>query len=166
VNGVPAANSTPFSYTSDVTGDLSGTGLATGPGATAVATVGTKGLTVTFTAPTVPYLVGDSYTVLVGTQSASALQLHTATAPAVAATGTSSASPTYTGNTSTLAAGATVGTVNSGGAVKFLTAAAGTGATGTSGFYTAAPGVQIAADSTSWAKTYSGSLTYTIISGP
>jgi hypothetical protein len=162
VTGTPAANSTPFSWTSDVAGDSAGgTGLAT----TATVAVGTKGVTVTFDTAVV-YALGGSYTVLVGTQSASALQLNTATAPAVTATGTTSASPTYAGNSSTLAGGTTVGSVNSAGAVKFLTASAGTGATGTSGYYTAGPGIEITADGTSWAQTYSGSLTYSIITGP
>jgi hypothetical protein len=58
-----------------------------------------------------------------------------------------------------------VGTVNSGGAVKVISAAIGTGASGT-GYYTAAPGVQLSADSNSWAKTYGGSLTYSIVAGP
>jgi hypothetical protein len=162
ITGSPAANSIPFTWASDVDGDTAGgSGLAT----TATVAIGSKGVAVTFDTATI-YALGKTYTVLVGSQSSSALQLNSASAPDVVASGTTSASPTYTGDASTLAAGAVVGTVNSGGAVKFLTAAAGTGATGATGHYTAAPGVQIAADSTSWAKTYGGSLTYTIITGP
>jgi hypothetical protein len=150
-----------FSYTSDYTGDTSGSGTANVGQATAV---GAHGLTIQFAAATT-YSAGNSYTVLVGTQSHTVLKVNTGTGSAITSTGTSSTAPSYVNNNSTIDTGTTVGTVNSAGAVKVLSAAVGTGASGT-GYYTAAPGVSITADSNSWAATYSGTLTYSIITGP
>ncbi|HLI53035.1 MAG TPA: hypothetical protein VKU88_01805 [Acidimicrobiales bacterium] len=150
-----------FSYTSSDPTDASGTGTAS---TTGTASVGTHGLSINFSI-TSTYSVGNTYTVLCGTQSASALTVDTAAATAVTSTNTTSPPPTYVSNGATINAGSTVGTVNTSGAVKVLSAAVGQGASGT-GYYTAAPGVQIAADSNSWAKTYTGTLTYSIVSGP
>jgi hypothetical protein len=155
------AGVTVFSYTSTDTNDASGTGTATNGTATAV---GTKGIKITFDTLGL-YKVGDTYTVLAGTQSASGLTINTATATAISPTSTASPAPTYVNNGSVISAGSTVGTVNSLGAVKVLSAALGQGASD-SGYYTAAPGVSITADTNSWAKTYSGSLVYSIVSGP
>jgi hypothetical protein len=151
-----------FSYTSSDPSDASGTGTASLT--TGTATVGTHGLSINFSI-TSTYSVGNTYTVLCGTQSASALTVATAAASAITSTGTTSPPPAYVNNGATINAGSTVGTVNTSGAVKVLSAAVGQGASGT-GYYTAAPGVQIAADSNSWAKTYTGTLTYSIVSGP
>ena len=163
VTGTPTAVNTPYSWTSDAGGDSAG-GSGTAVNGTP-STIGTHGISISFAAATT-YTAGSSYTVLVGTQSASALVVDTATAGSITpSTGTTSTAPTYLNNGTTLSGGSTVGTVNSGGAVKILDAAIGTGASGT-GYYTAAPGVQMTADANSWAKTYTASLTYTIISGP
>lgn len=151
-----------FSYTSSDSTDASGTGTASAT--TGAANVGTHGLSIAFSI-TSTYNVGDNYTVLAGTQSASALTVDTAAATAVTSTSTTSPPPTYVNTGSTISGGSTVGTVDTAGGVVVLEAALGQGASGT-GYYTAAPGVQIAADSNSWAHTYSGSLTYTIASGP
>ena len=162
VTGVPTATTTPFSWTSDATADSAGgSGTATNGTAT---TIGTHGIAITFAAATT-YVATNSYTVLVGTQAASSMVVNTATGATITSTGTTSTAPTYANNTSAIAAGATVGTVNAAGAVKVIDALVGTGASGT-GYYTAAPGVQLTADTSSWAKTYSASLTYTIVSGP
>lgn len=150
-----------FSYTSSDPTDASGTGTAS---TTGTASVGTHGLSINFSI-TSTYSVGNTYTVLCGTQSASALTVDTAAATTITSTNTTSPPPTYVNNGATINAGSTVGTVNTSGAVKVLSAALGQGASGT-GYYTAAPGVQIAADSNSWAKTYTGTLTYSIVSGP
>lgn len=152
---------TAFSYTSTAAADPSGTGSATNGTPTAV---GNEGLAITFDSSGT-YKVGDTYTVLTGTQSASALTVDTATAPAVSSSNTTSPGPGYVNNGSTIPAGSAVGTVNSAGAVRVLSAALGQGASGT-GYYTAAPGVSITADNNSWAKTYSGTLVYSIVTGP
>lgn len=158
-----SGSSTPYSWTSDATGDASGgSGTATNG---SPATIGGHGITVTFASGTT-YPAGSSYTILVGTESEGAVTVDTAAASTITSSGTSSSPPSYASNGSTIDAGTAVGTVNSGGAVKVLSAALGTGASGSSGYYTAAPGIQISADSNSWAKTYSGSITYSIVSGP
>ena len=159
-SGTPSATTTPFTYTSNDSNDASGSGSATNGLATAV---GSKGLTITF--DTATYSTSASYTVMAGTQSANSLVIASAAATTVASTNTTSTAPTYTNNGSVLAAGSVVGTVNSAGAIKILSAALGTGASGT-GYYTAAPGVTITADSNSWAKTYTGTVQYSIITGP
>jgi len=161
VTGTPTADTTPFSYTSTASGDSSGTGSATN-GTPAV--VGTKGLMITFDSA-VSYVAGDNYSVLAGTQSATGLAVKTASGAEVTPIGTTSAAPVYTHDATVLAPGSTIGTVNSGGAVMVLDAAALTGASGI-GYYSAAPGVTITADSNSWAKMYSATLEYSIISGP
>lgn len=162
VTGTPTATTTPFSWTSDATGDTAG---GSGTSTNGVSTsVGTHGIAVTFAAATT-YVATNSYTVLVGTQAASSMIVNVGTGALITSNATTSTPPVYTNNTSAIAAGSTIGTVNSAGAVKVIDAAVGTGSSGT-GYYTAAPGVQLTADASSWAKTYSGSLTYTIVSGP
>jgi len=161
VTGTPSSTATPYSFNSSVTGDTTGSGVAVNGSAAAV---GLHGVTITFASATT-YSAGDNYTLLAGTQSATSLVVDTAAAAAITSTGTSSPAPSYTGNGSTINAGSSVGTVNASGAVKVITAAVGTGESGT-GYYTAAPGVQLTADTNSWAKTYAGSLTYSIASGP
>jgi hypothetical protein len=164
VTGIPTAANTPYSWTSDAAGDTGG-GTGTAVNGTP-ATIGTKGLSITFGTVTPPYAAGSSYTVLVGTQSATAMVVDTASGAAITpSTGVSSSPPVYTDNAAAIPAGSTVGTANTAGAVKVLTAAIGTGASGT-GYYTAAPGVTMTADTESWAKTYTGNLTYSIVVGP
>ena len=153
---------TAFTYTSTDTNDASGSSSTTATSGTTYA-VGTKGLSITFNSAT--GAVGDTYTVLAGTQSATGLQVHTASGTTISSSGTTSTAPVYVNNASVIPPGATVGTVNSLGAVKVLDAALGTGSSGT-GYYVAAPGVLISADSNSWAKTYTANLVYTIVSGP
>lgn len=162
VTTATTAGVTTVSYTSTDPADPSGSNVAVTNG-TATA-IGTKGIKITLDL-TGLYKVGDTYTVLCGTQAATALAVDTAAATAITSTSTSSPAPTYQNNAAGINAGTTVGTVNTLGAVKILSAALGQGASGT-GYYTAAPGVQITADSNSWAATYSGNLTYTIAAGP
>lgn len=148
-----------YSWTSNAAGD---TGGGSGTAVAGSANIGTHGISIAFN-PTGTYTAGNSYTVLAGTQSVSALAVHTATEATIVSNGTSSPPPSYINNGTTITAGAGVGT--EGAAIQVLEAAVGQGASGT-GSYSAAPGVTISADSNSWAATYTGNLTYSIVAGP
>ncbi len=136
-----------FSYTSNATGDTSGTGTATAGTPTAV---GTQGLLIDFT--TLPTAAGESWTIKVGTQAADAFTYTGSTIVGV--------NPPVATNTSSAITGGGVGTLGS--SLKILSAAAGTG----QGSFTVTPNVSVTLDANSWAATYGANVQYTIASGP
>lgn len=151
-----SSTSVSFSYTSNYTGDTSGNGSAsTVSGSDLVGPVGTEGVTISFTAAG-PYSSADSYEIQVGRQNNLMAFSDTGGAP-ITSTGTTSPAPVYNLATDTQNITST--------GLKFLEAAPLTGMSGT-GYYTAAPGVTFTPDSNSWAASYTGTVTYSIISGP
>ena len=156
--GTITAGTGSFTYTSDESGDTSGSGSATGG---AAAAVGTHGLTITFGA--LSLASGSSYRIKTGTQSASAISLNSAAlgAAITPSLGTLSPAPTFVGSGTTIPGGG-VAQSSYGTAVKFLSAAVGTG----EGTYTVIPGISVATDATSWAQSYTAGVQYTMTSGP
>ena len=98
-----------------------------------------------------------------GTQLNSALPLNTSAGGAsiTAGAGTTSADPGFVNN-STIVAGGGVPATAYGTAVKFVSAAVNTGM----GTYTVDPAVQVTADPSSWAATYTAGVQFSIVSGP
>ena len=153
--GIAAGTGT-FSYTSTDPADASGTGTSV---ATTANAVGTKGLTINFATQTVP--ANSVYTIHAGTQAASSLSLNTGAAGASVTTVSGNTAPGLVNNGSTLTGGGAAATAF-GSAVKFVSAAVGTGM----GAYNVVPGATFNPDSNSFASTYSAGVQYTIVAGP
>jgi fibronectin-binding autotransporter adhesin len=150
-----SGTSTPFTYSSNDPNDTSGSGTATNGSATAV---GLEGLTITFTSGTT-YSSGDTYYVHVGTESASACILNSASGSITPAAGNTSTPPVFVNSGTTVSGG---GATTLGTAIKFVSAAIYTGM----GTFTVVPGMNVTTDSSSWAGAYSATVQYTIASGP
>jgi len=152
------SSSTPFTWTSDdPTDKAGGSGTATNG---VPADVGTKGITIDFVSGTT-YPEGATYQVDAGTLSPDAVTLSPSYGSVTAGTSTTSADPTLVGLADTVAGGGT-SVSDYGTAVKFVSAAVDTGM----GTYVIEPGVQIVADPSSWAATYTAGVQYSIVSGP
>jgi len=152
------STSTPFTWTSDdPTDKAGGSGTATNG---VPADVGSEGITIDFVRGTT-YPDGATYQVDAGTLSPDAVTLSPSYGSVTAGTNTTSADPTLVGLTDTVAGGGTSLT-DYGTAVKFVSAAANTGM----GNYVIEPGVQVVADPSSWAATYTAGVQYSIVSGP
>ncbi|HET9732454.1 MAG TPA: hypothetical protein VFP54_07230 [Acidimicrobiales bacterium] len=155
VTSAVTGTSVSYSYTSNYTGDTSGTGSATASGGSLVGSVGNEGVTITFSS-TGSYSSSDAYVVHVGAQTS--LMAFSATGGAtITSVNTTSPAPLYYAAST----GQNITTTG----LKVLDALPLTGSSGT-GYYTAAPGVTFTPDSNSWAASYSGTVTYSIISGP
>lgn len=155
-----ATGITNYSWTSDDPTDSGGgSGQATNGTSS---TIGTKGISINFSSST-QYPTGATYTIDAGTEAPSALTLDTtATGASVAPeNGTVSPSPQLVGNGTTVTGGG-VGSTSYGTAVKFVSAAAGTGM----GTYSVAPGASITTDISSWLGTYTAGVQYSIVAGP
>jgi hypothetical protein len=156
-----STTSTPYTWTSTDSADKAG-GSGTATNGTA-ASIGTKGITILFASGTT-YPSGAVYTIHAGTMPSSALSLDTAASGAAvtAGSGTTSPNPTWVNNATTVTGGGVGPTNYSSTAVKFVSAAVNTGM----GTYTVNPGVQVNADPSAWAQTYTAGVQYSIVSGP
>ncbi len=150
---------TPYTWTSNTktAGNTGGSGTATNG---TPATIGTLGVKIDF-ASGKAYPSGAEYRIKVGTESATAFSLDSAAGSVTKQTGTSSTPPTLVG-TNTLVTGTRATVDQLGSAVKFLSAAQGTGM----GTYLVKPGVRIQTDPSTWTATYSAKVQYSIVQGP